>query len=93
MLLTQQRMLAHYAAAKADRFLMSTWSVSAAGTYLLKEKVIWRKNRISALLAVSQNTSHYLGMRLSAKNADMFTNQDDLGSYHINSSTLYTFPS
>lgn len=93
MLLTPRRMPAHYAAAKADLFLMITWSVSAAGTYLLKEKVIWRKNRISALYAVSQNTLHYLGMRLSAKNAVMFTSQDNLGSYHINSSTSYAFPS
>ncbi len=80
-------MSVHYAAAKADPSLTIIWSVLAAGTYLLKEKDIWKKNRISVLHAVQQNTLHYLRMRLNAKNAGMFINQDNLGSYHITSST------
>lgn len=86
MLLTQQRMSAHYAAAKAAPSLTITWSVLAAGTYLLRGKDIW-KNRISVLHAVQQNNLPYLGMMLNVKNAGMFINQDSLGSYHITSST------
>ena len=80
-------MSVHYAAAKADLSLTIIWSVLAASTYSLKGKDIWKKNRISVLYAVQQSNPPYLGMRLNAKNAGMFINQDNLGSYHITSST------
>ena len=85
--LIQQWMSVHYAAAKAAPSLTITWSVLAAGTYLLRGKDIWKKNRISVLHAVQQNNLPYLGMMLNVKNAGMFINQDSLGSYHITSST------